>query len=108
MNNRIGTRSSWTDIEAVISAEYQFDGYNNSMYKAAMDYYDTGVCNNPIDKAAMDECMEVIIPIYGGQEAVISVGALYFHSLKNPSDWAYHDSYTQVFIEGTEDFWFYK
>lgn len=34
MNNRIGTRESWTDIEAVISAKYQFEGYNSPMYQA--------------------------------------------------------------------------
>ena len=108
MNNRIGTRESWTDIEAVISAKYQFDGYNSPMYQAAMNYYNTGICNNPIDQAAMDECMAVVIPIYSGKETDITGGALYFHSFPNPSDWAYHDSYTQVYVSGTEKFWFYK
>ena len=72
MNNRIGTRPSWTDIEAVISAKYQFDGYNNPMYKAAMNYYDNGICNNSIEQAAMDECLDVVIPIYRGVEADIT------------------------------------
>ena len=108
MNNRIGTRSSWTDIESVISAKYQFDGYNSPMYQAAMDYYNNGICNNPIEQAAMDECLAVVIPIYSGAEADITGGALYFHSFPNPSDWAYHNSYTQVYVSGTEKFWFYK
>jgi len=108
MNNRIGTRSSWTDIEAVISAKSQFDGYNSTMYQAAMDYYNNGVCNNSIDQAAMDECLDVVIPIYYGEETDITGGALYFHSFANPSDWAYHEFYTQVYIPGTESFWFYK
>ena len=108
MNNRIGTRSSWIDIEAVLSAAGQFDGYNSPMFQSAMDYYNNGVCDNSINKAAMDECMDVIIPIYSGAEADITGGALYFHSYPNPSDWAYHDAYTQVYISGTEKFWFYK
>ena len=108
MNNRIGTRSSWTDIEAVISAKYQFDGYNSPMYQAAMNYYNNGICNNSIEQAAMDECLAVVIPIYSGTEADITGGALYFHSFPNPSDWAYHNSYTQVYVSGTEKFWFYK
>lgn len=108
MNNRIGTRSSWTDIESVISAECQFDGYNSPMYQAAMNYYNNGICNNSIEQAAMDECLAVVIPIYSGAEADITGGALYFHSFPNPSDWAYHNSYTQVYVSGTEKFWFYK
>ena len=108
MNNRIGTRSSWTDIESVISAKYQFDGYNSPMYQAAMNYYNNGICNNSIEQAAMDECLAVVIPIYSGAEADITGGALYFHSFPNPSDWAYHNSYTQVYVSGTEKFWFYK
>ena len=108
MNNRIGTRSSWTDIESVISAKYQFDGYNSPMYQAAMNYYNNGICNNSIEQAAMDECLAVVIPIYSGAEADITGGALYFHSFPNPSDWAYHNSYTQVCVSGTEKFWFYK
>ena len=43
MNNRIGTRSSWNDIEAVVSAPFQFNGYGNSMYQSAMEYYNIGV-----------------------------------------------------------------
>lgn len=108
MNNRIGTRSSWTDIEAVISAPYQFEGYNSPMYRAAMDYYDKGICDNSIDRSAMDECLAVVIPIYSGAEADITGGALYFHSFPNPSDWPYHNSLTQVYVSGTEKFWFYK
>ena len=108
MNNRVGTRSSWPDIESVISAKYQFDGYNSPMYQAAMNYYNNGICNNSIEQAAMDECLAVVIPIYSGEEADITGGALYFHSFSNPSDWAYHNSYTQVYVSGTEKFWFYK
>ena len=108
MNNRIGTRSSWTDIESVISAKYQFAGYNSPMYQAAMNYYNNGICNNSIEQAAMDECLAVVIPIYSGAESDITGGALYFHSFANPSDWAYHNSYTQVYVPGTEKFWFYK
>ena len=108
MNNRIGTRSSWTDIESVISAKYQFDGYNSPMYQAAMNYYNNGICNNSIEQAAMDECLAVVIPIYSGAESDITGGALYFHSFANPSDWAYHNFYTQVYVRGTEKFWFYK
>ena len=108
MNNRIGTRSSWTDIESVISAKYQFDGYNSPMYQAAMNYYNNGICNNSIEQASMDECLAVVIPIYSGAESDITGGALYFHSFANPSDWAYHNSYTQVYVSGTEKFWFYK
>lgn len=108
MNNRIGTRSSWTDIESVISAKYQFDGYNSPMYQAAMNYYNNGICDNSIEQAAMDECLAVVIPIYSGEEADITGGALYFHSFPNPNDWVYHNSYTQVYVSGTESFWFYK
>ena len=108
MKNRIGKRASWTDIESVISAKYQFDGYNSPMYQSAMNYYNNGICDNSIEKAAMDECLAVVIPIYSGAEADITGGALYFHSLPNPTDWAYHNSYTQVYVSGTEKFWFYK
>lgn len=95
-------------MKVVISANGQFDGYNSRMYKAAMNYYENGICENPIEKEAMDESLSVVIPIYNGTEADITGGALYFHSLENPSDWAYHDDYTQVYIDGTEKFWFYK
>ena len=56
----------------------------------------------------MDECLAVVIPIYSGEEADITGGALYFHSFANPSDWRYHDDYIQVYVSGTEKFWFYK
>ena len=108
MNNRVGTRKSWSNIDAVLSAKYQFSGYNSPMYQEAMNYYNYGICDNLIEKAAMDECMEVVIPIYSGAEADITGGALYFHSFANPDEWQYHDSYTQVYVEGTEGFWFYK
>lgn len=108
MNNRIGTRSTWTDIESVISAKSQFNGYNSPMYHAAMNYYNNGICNNSIEKAAMDECLAVVIPIYSGAETDITGGALYFHSFPNASDWPYHNYYTQVYVAGTEKFWFYK
>ncbi len=42
-----------------------------------------------------------------GVEDDITGGALYFHSYPNPNDWGYHDSFTQVYIPGTEKFWFY-
>ena len=35
MNNRIGTHGLWVDIEAVVSASGQFEGYGNSMYQDA-------------------------------------------------------------------------
>ena len=54
------------------------------------------------------ECLAVVIPIYSGEEADITDGALYFHNFSDPSDWPYHDDYTQVYIDGTEGFWFYK
>ena len=108
MNNRIGTKSSWTDIEKVISDETQFNGYNSFMYRQAMDYYNNGVCNNAIDQAAMDECIAVVIPIFNGAAADITGGAIYFHSCANPEDWYYHPFYEQVYIAGTEKFWFYK
>ena len=108
IDNRVGMMSSWTDIEAVISAPGQFNGYNNSMYKAAMDYYNNGVCNNPIARAAMDECLDVVIPIYEGREADFTGGARFFHSFPRAEDWRYHNSFTQVYISGTEGFWFYK
>jgi len=108
MNNRIGTRSSWTDIEKVISAPYQFAGYNSHMYQQAEDYYNNGVCNNAIDRAAMDECLAVVIPIFKGVAVDITGGATYFHSFKNPEDWYYHSYYEQVYIPGTNGFWFYK
>ena len=108
MNNRIGMNGLWVDIEAVVSAPAQFDGYGNSMYQDAMNYYDTGIWNNSIDRAAMDECMSVIIPIYNGIEEDITGGALYFHSNPNPTDWRWHYDYTLIEVPGTEDFWFYK
>ena len=57
---------------------------------------------------SVDECMEVIRPIYSGQSSDITGGALYFHSFPNASDWEYHDDYTLVTVSGTEGFWFYK
>lgn len=56
----------------------------------------------------MDECMAVVIPIYNGLEADITGGALYFHSFENSTDWQYHYNYTQVYVDGTSGFWFYK
>ena len=108
MNNRIGSRKSWTSIEVVISAPNQFDGYNSVRFAEAMEYYNTGICDNSLEQAAMDECLEVVIPIYYGEDPDITDGALYFHSFPNASDWKYHDDYTQVYVEGTEGFWFYK
>ena len=59
-------------------------------------------------EAAMDECMNVIVPIYNGEETDITGGALYFHSFPNPEDWTYHNNYTLITVDGTEGFWFYK
>ena len=42
----------------------------------------------------MDECMEVVIAIYFGEEDFTG-GALYFHSYKNPSDWDFHNAYSK-------------
>lgn len=56
----------------------------------------------------MNECLAVVIPIYSGAETDIRGGALYFHSFPNASDWPYHNYYTQVYVAGTEKFWFYK
>ena len=108
MNNRIGKDGLWVDIEAVVSAPAQFDGYGNSMYQDAMNYYDTGIWTNSIERASMDECMSVIIPIYNGTEDDITGGALYFHSNPNPTDWRWHYDYTLIEVPGTEVFWFYK
>jgi len=108
MNNRIGTRSGWTDIEAVVSAPYQFSGYGNAMYNEAINYYDSGNHYNTTEKYAMDECMKVIRPIYSGTATDITGGALYFHSYPNAEDWTYHNDYTLIEVAGTEGFWFYK
>ena len=108
MNNRIGTHGLWVDIEAVVSASGQFEGYGNSMYQDAMSYYETGIWSNSIEQAAMDECMSVITSIYNGEESDVTGGALYFHSFSNPEDWTYHNYYTLITVDGTEGFWFYK
>ena len=108
MNNRVGTRKDWKDIETVISWPSQF-GYGNLRYRWAMDYYySSGICNNAIERKAMDECLAVVIPIYSGEESDFTGGALYFNSYADPRDWPYHNDYTPVFISGTEHFWFYK
>lgn len=108
MNNRVGTSKNTQTLMDVICDKSQFNGYNSMMFQQAMNYYREGICDNPLDKEAMDECMEVIIPIYNSFEADITDGALFFHSLKNSSDWKYHEDYTQVYVSGTEKFWFYK
>ena len=108
MNNRIGTTGTRVDIEAVVSEPYQFDGYGNRMYQDAMSYYSTGNWNNSIERAAMDECINVITPIYNGEEVDITDGALYFHSFTQAEDWEYHEEYTLITVNGTEGFWFYK
>ena len=80
----------------------------NKNYNYAMDYYNTGNCDNALTKASLDECLEVVIPIYRGEESDFTGGAMYFHSLKSPNDWAYNNNFTLVDIPGTEGFWFYK
>ena len=108
MHNRIGSRKDWQNIEDVLSAKGQFSGYGNKNYNYAMDYYNTGNCDNALTKASLDECLEVVIPIYRGEESDFTGGAMYFHSLKSPNDWAYNNNFTLVDIPGTEGFWFYK
>ena len=110
INNRIGTANNRVTIIDVISEDSQFNGYGwkNKNFASAMVYYLTGICENEIDRKSMDECLMVVIPIYAGEEADFTNGATYFHSHENPSDWYYHDYYTQVYVPGTEDFWFYK
>lgn len=103
----LDTTSSRTSIEYVISESGQFDGYGNSNYQAAMNYYNTGICDNSIDQAAMDECLQVVISIYDGEKDITG-GALYFYSGESSSDWEYAYAYTEVFVSGTEDFFFYK
>ncbi len=108
MNNRIGQYEEWNSIEAVISAPSQFDGYNSELYYSAMQYYDTYIWDNPIERQSMDECLAIVIPIYNKQEPDFTGGALYFHSFPNPEDWLYHYDYELIHIDGTEGFWFYR
>ena len=108
MHNRIGSRKDWQNIEDVLSAKGQFSGYGNKNYNYAMDYYNTGNCDNALTKASLDECLEVVIPIYRGEESDFTGGAMYFHSFKSPNDWPYNNNFTLVDIPGTEGFWFYK
>lgn len=108
INNRVNTDPEWDSIEAVMCAPNQFDGYGDLNYQAAMEYYTSGVCDNDIDKAAMDECLAVVIPIYNGRAKDTTGGALYFHSYSKPDYWEYHNDYTLVEVPGTEEFWFYK
>ena len=73
-----------------------------------MDYYNTGEMDDPYVKYHMDVSLDVAISIYDGEGYDFTGGALYFHSFPNPSDWHYHNDFTQVYVKGTEEFWFYK
>lgn len=108
IHNRIGTKKAWVDVTAVISAKGQFSSFNSPMYKSALNYYNGGLCDNPIERAAMDECLAVVIPIYSGKEDDFTGGALYFHSLNPPEKWTYHNDFTLIQVSGTEGFWFYR
>ena len=108
INNRVGTTKKRVNIEAVLSEPGQFNGYGNANYLYAMEYYNTGKCDNAINKKSLDECLAVVIPIYYNEDEDITGGALYFHSFTNPEQWRYHNSYTLVDVPGTEKFWFYK
>ena len=106
----------WTNPDSIIDAisyPWQYEAYNNSRYKAAIEYYSTGSISNadfnkPLEISSMNSCLEAVIPIYFGREKDFTNGVMYFHSFENPSDWPYHDDYEQVFIPGTEGFWWYR
>lgn len=70
-NPTLVTRFRWVHGGCIIA-------YNNGMYKTAMEYYYTGACNNPIKKAAIEECMAVVHPNYYGVDADKTGCALYF------------------------------
>lgn len=104
--NRVG--HYWGDtLEDVISYPYQF-AYGNHNFKDAVSYYNSGVWDNSIEQAAMDQCLVIAVAIYRGFDKDFTGGALYFNSFKNPDDWRYADDFTLLEVEGTEGFWFYK
>ena len=109
IHNRVGVKEwkKYTTITAVITQPYQFNGYNNALYRDAYSYYVTGVWENEIERQAMDDCLAVCRAILEGDEDPTG-GATFFHSLAAPEDWIYHEHYTLLTVEGTEGFWFYK
>lgn len=96
-------------IEEVISQPHQYDGYNNQRYQNAMHYYETNESPKSLaEKDAMDESLDVVVPIYLGIEKDFTDNVVYFHSFKRPEDWKYNDDFKLVSIEGTQGFWWYK
>ncbi len=112
INNRIsiGHWTKPTNIIEAISSPWQYEAYNNTRYKAAIEYYTTGKSstNDSLEIASMRECYNVVIPIYFGTERDFTNGVVYFHSFRNPQDWPFHYDYDQVTIIGTEGFWWYR
>lgn len=79
-----------------------------------MTYYTTGMVENAYDRKVLQECMQVVIPIYEGKEADITGGCTYFYSpiSMNPpgSAPAWAKEKTEVTIVGVDPryFRFYK
>ena len=101
MYNRIGYGEwkSKNNIIDVITQSGQYDGYGkgeNAKYKAAMQYYESGIWENSNERLLMDDCLGVVKPILDGSQKDITGNVVFFHSFDNPNDWRYHNYYVHV------------
>ena len=117
MANRVGVRD-WKNqksIYAVATAKKQFDAYNGSQYKKALQYLNSGKRNNK----TYEEIIRAIMPIYRyfgdrnfRKNYDISNGAQFFCSpnMKNLPSWTRSKYTVKVTVKGVSSnhFLFYK
>ena len=110
INNRA---TNGKTIQSVVSAPYQFSGYNNAMYNNAMSYYDTGVWSNEIERKSMDDCKTAVIKVYIGAEDITGGSTLFYSPRSMPGGKAPNWNFSlleEAIIPGinANDFRFYR
>lgn len=102
--NRTKERS--ITIKEVVSAPYQFSGYGQEIFNAAMDYMDNRTYNNSL----YEQLIADVMPVYYGYEQDITRGSTHFYSPRsmNPPgrepDW--FKSYEEIYVEGIDPWHF--
>lgn len=104
--NRIGS-GDWKNLKTakdVCSKPHAFDSYQNKNYMECYNYLKFGT-GNPANFEHFDQLAATVLPVYNGEEADFTQGAVFFHSGKAPDSW--YENYKEVKIDGVDPKHFY-
>jgi len=107
VRNRIGVQSNWSDYHSVISDPGQYDGYANSMYYDAINYYyGTAPRLDPLSSEAANDALYVSVKVYNGSKDITN-GAIAFCSPECVTLGSWFADLEQVIVVGAaSDVWF--